>query len=287
MDEVVHDARINHDTTKFLAKSINIMGATQMVLGIQSCRDELQRLGHRLRLDLDIKENGGIIVVIKTSDRNGLLFKLLPCRHHFIGEIQTETVLFLDARLHIAIDVHQVKVLDEIDITIISFLSLDRAQCNEKGIIHILRHGDLRRDNIEVIVEVGSKVNLIRGCMIHMLGLQDELSSGFGELRGSKGALREEVAIDAKQSAVAELTDAILAVAGARRAESITTANEVLISLVVQQLQLAMFIVVIALIQQLEKVIIYDGLRDRTSAITMLVVMPKGDGRSVMVHLLG
>src|SRR5699024_2493609 len=107
--EVVHDAGIDHDTAELLAKAIDIMGATKMILGIQGSRDELKRLSHSLRLDLDIEEDGGIVIVVETSNRNGLLLELLPCSDHLIGEIEAEAMLLLYTRLHIAIDIHQVK----------------------------------------------------------------------------------------------------------------------------------------------------------------------------------
>ena len=167
--EVVHDARIDHNATKLLTQTIHIMGAAQMVLTIQSCRNHLQALRNRLRLDLDIEEYRCIVIIVKASNGNGLILELLPGTHHLRSQIHIKAVLLLDMAFHFALEVHQIKGSYIVYLSIISILSFHLTQLNQQIGIRIVPQGHLSRGDIKVVIEGLIKINLLRVSVLSML----------------------------------------------------------------------------------------------------------------------
>ena len=181
--EVVHDACIDHDTTELLAQTIHIMGASQMVLTVQSCRNHLQALRNRLRLDFDIEEYRCIVIIVKASDGNGLILELLPGTHHLRSQIHVKAVLLLNMAFHFTLEVHQIKGSYIVDLSIISILSFHLTQLNQQIGVCIVPQGHLSRGDIKVIIEGLIKINLLRVSVLSMFLTKYQLTRGLGVFR--------------------------------------------------------------------------------------------------------
>ena len=167
--EVVHDARIDHNAAKLLAQPVHIMGATQMVLTVQSCRNHLQALRNRLRLDLDIEEYRRIVIIVKASNGNGLILELLPGTHHLRSQVHIKAILLLNMAFHFALEIYQIKGSYIVDLSIISILSFHLTQLNQQIGVCIVPQGHLSRGDIKVIIEGLIKINLLRVSVLSML----------------------------------------------------------------------------------------------------------------------